>query len=248
MKTNFLLMKTNYTVLKITALLIFLLSGQLSFAQTDCSPIPNWTPGTWDEPVQYNGKIYAPCYGSTSASLSDPNNRDEAGCEFNFWGFVDNCSSTPSLPQSHDFDAGFESWVSGGDRAELLPANQLENQGWDSNNNFIDYNNNSCDNLTGNVIALRGSGSPDRILTSPSYDMAGYETVNFDYDYFVSSMDNANEGWNLDYSNDNGSSWVTVKTYRRGSQFDNLDCGPNDTGNKELLKETVAAIQAHGII
>jgi hypothetical protein len=231
MKTNFLLMKTNYTFLKITALLIFLLSGQLSFAQTDCSPIPNWTPGTWDEPVQYNGKIYAPCYGSTSASLSDPNNRDEAGCEFNFWGFVDNCSTTLALPQNHNFDAGFESWVSGGQYATLDAESDLNNLY--SSGNF-DYT--SCGNFSGNVIVLRGSGgSPDRILTSPSYDMTGYDSVIFDYDYFVSSMDNNNEGWNLDYSNDNGSSWVTVKTYRRNSQFDNLDCGPNDTGNKELV-------------
>ncbi len=223
-------------------LIIYITAVQATFGQ-NCADYPNWedypSNTVWynSDQVNYQGKIYSPCYSSTIAPLSDPNNRTEttSSCT-TFWGFITNCSSTFSLPQSHDFDGGLESWVSDGDLVQLLPANQLENQGWFPNgNSFINYNNNSCNNLTGNVIALRGSSNSDRILTSPSYAMAGYDSVIFDYDYFVSSMDNSNEGWNLDYSNDNGSSWVTVKTYRRDSQFDNLDCGPNDYGNKEVV-------------
>ena len=100
-----------------------------------------------------------------------------------------------NLPQSHDFNSGQESWISGGSKAQLLDVTQLENQGWNTNGtNFIDYNNNSCDNLTGNVFVLRGSDSTDRILQSPSYAMSGYDSVIFDYDYFVQSMDNSSEG------------------------------------------------------
>lgn len=144
--------------------------------------------------------------------------------------------SALSLPQSHDFNSGQESWISGGSKAQLLDVTQLENQGWNTNGtNFIDYNNNSCNNLTGNVFVLRGSNSTDRILTSPSYAMSGYDSVIFDYDYFVSSMDSSTEGWNLDYSNDSGSTWTTVESYRKNTDFDNLDCGPNDYGIKEVV-------------
>ena len=144
--------------------------------------------------------------------------------------------SALSLPQSHDFNSGQESWISGGSKAQLLDVTQLENQGWSTNGtNFIDYNNNSCNNLTGNVFVLRGSATADRILTSPSYAMSGYDSVIFDYDYFVESMDSSTEGWNLDYSNDSGNTWTTVKSYRRDTDFDNLDCGPNDYGNKEVV-------------
>lgn len=219
---------------------IFLTTVQSTFAQ-NCADYPDWVSqaGSPGDQVHYQGSIYQNNYGNGLNPPTGTNVDPSCSSSFRNWCFVSNCSSTSnplSLPQNHNFNGGLESWVSGGAKAQLLPANQLQNQGWStSGSNNINYNNNSCDNLTGNVIALRGSTNADRILTSPNYAMAGYDSVIFDYDYFVSSMDTSTEGWNLDYSNDNGSSWVTVKTYRNGSQFDNLDCGPNDYGNKEVV-------------
>lgn len=93
----------NVTFLKIASLFIFLLSAQSSSGQ-NCSDYPNWedypSNTIWmnaDE-VHYNGKIYSPCYFSTNAPLSDPGNRDEAGCGTTNWGWVTDCSSAPPTP------------------------------------------------------------------------------------------------------------------------------------------------------
>ncbi len=93
----------NVTFLKLASLFIFLLSAQSSFGQ-NCSDYPNWedypSNTIWmnaDE-VHYNGKIYSPCYFSTNAPLSDPGNRDEAGCGTTNWGWVTDCSSAPPTP------------------------------------------------------------------------------------------------------------------------------------------------------
>ena len=88
---------------KIASLFFFLLTAQLSFGQ-NCSDYPNWedypSSTIWmnaDE-VHYQGKIYSPCYSSTSAPLSDPSNRDEAGCGTSSWGWITDCSSAPPAP------------------------------------------------------------------------------------------------------------------------------------------------------
>ena len=228
----------NATLLKTASLFFFLLTAQFSYGQLICSDYPDWVSqaGSVGDQVHYQGSIYQNRYGN---GLNPPVSWNvDPSCSSGGanWCFVGDCSSTLSLPQSHDFNSGAESWISGGSKAQLLDVTQLENQGWATNGtNFIDYNNNSCNNLTGNVFVLRGSDSTDRILTSPSYAMSGYDSVIFDYDYFVESMDSSTEGWNLDYSNDSGNTWTTVKSYRRDTDFDNLDCGPNDYGNKEVV-------------
>ena len=91
----------NATLLKTASLFIFLLSAQLSSGQ-NCSDYPNWEDYPSDtiwmnaDEVHYNGKIYSPCYFSTNAPLSDPGNRDEAGCGTTNWGWVTDCSTGPA--------------------------------------------------------------------------------------------------------------------------------------------------------
>ena len=57
---------------KIASLFFFLLTAQLSFGQLICSDYQDWYQTTWSnsDEVHYQGKIYSPCYSSTT--LEDP--------------------------------------------------------------------------------------------------------------------------------------------------------------------------------
>ena len=103
----------NLTLLKIASLFIFLLSAQSSFGQ-NCSDYPDWYQTTWynSDVVHYNGKLYSPCYSSTVADLTDASNRTETtdSC-FTFWGFVADCTSTPTETIAiQNFDGATPDW------------------------------------------------------------------------------------------------------------------------------------------
>ncbi|MDB9911916.1 T9SS type A sorting domain-containing protein [Flavobacteriaceae bacterium] len=103
----------NVTLLKIASLFIFLLTAQFSFGQ-NCSDYPDWYQTTWynSDVVHYNGKLYSPCYSSTVADLTDASNRTETtdSC-LTFWGFVADCTSTPTETIAiQDFDGATPDW------------------------------------------------------------------------------------------------------------------------------------------
>ena len=88
----------NLKIFKITTLLVVLFMTHSTLGQ-NCSEYLNWTeyPSSHvffnADQVYYEGKVYSPCYFSTTAPLSDPFNRDENGCGTTQWGFVTNCNT-----------------------------------------------------------------------------------------------------------------------------------------------------------
>lgn len=111
---------------------IFLTTVQSTFAQ-NCADYPDWVSqaGSPGDQVHYQGSIYQNNYGNGLNPPTGTNVDPSCSSSFRNWCFVSDCSSTSnplSLPQNHNFNGGLESWVSGGAKAQLLPANQLENQ------------------------------------------------------------------------------------------------------------------------
>lgn len=84
--------------MKIKLFFILVLFVKIGFGQS-CSNYFNWVdfPASrvWlaGEQVHYNGKVYTPCFTSTTSPLSDSWNSDESGCGWRQWGFVTNCTS-----------------------------------------------------------------------------------------------------------------------------------------------------------
>ena len=88
----------NLTPFKLATLLMILFVTHATLGQ-NCSEYLNWTdyPASHvffnTDQVYYEGKVYSPCYFSTTAPLSDPFNRDENCCGTTQWGFVTNCNT-----------------------------------------------------------------------------------------------------------------------------------------------------------
>ncbi len=87
----------NLTFLNTITLFLFLITAYSAFGQCGGADY-KWTDNpnrTYysGERVEYNGKIYTPCWSSTRAPLSGAWNRDEGGCQYRYWGFVGNCQA-----------------------------------------------------------------------------------------------------------------------------------------------------------
>ena len=183
---------------KIASLFFFLLTAQLSFGQ-NCSDYPNWedypSSTIWmnaDE-VHYQGKIYSPCYSSTSAPLSDPSNRDEAGCGTSSWGWITDCSSAPPAPT-----ASFSASATAVDTTQTITFTNNSSDATSYSWNFGDsttsietspsHQYSSGGSYTVTLIATNGSGN-DTATTTITVDDIPLETI------AIQDFDGATPSW-----------------------------------------------------
>lgn len=101
------------------------------------------------------------------------------------------------LSQSY-FESGLDNWTDGGgDVARYSGSRSYE----------------------GNYsIRLRDNSGTASAMTSTSYDLTSFDTVEISFYFYSYSMENGEDFWVRFY---NGSSWSTVKTYASGTDFNN---------------------------
>ncbi|MCX7551400.1 T9SS type A sorting domain-containing protein [Xanthomarina sp. F2636L] len=67
-------------------------------------------------------------------------------------------------------------------------------------------------------IRLRDNSGTASAMTSPSFNLTAYGQVEVEFYFYAYSMENNEDFWLRYY---NGSSWTTVASYARGTNFDN---------------------------
>ncbi|MEM5566846.1 choice-of-anchor D domain-containing protein [Psychroserpens sp. AS72] len=112
-----------------------------------------------------------------------------------------NLSFSQTTIASHNFDTGtLDGWSDGGSDAGLF-----NNSSYSCSGNYSIYSKDN-DRITGN-----------NIMTSPTYDLTSYSTVTVSFCGRRANTDNG-EGFDLDFYD--GSTWHTVRTFVRGTDFD----------------------------
>ncbi len=106
-------------------------------------------------------------------------------------------SSSTVLSESY-FESGWDGWTDGGSDC---------------------YRYSGSRSYEGNrSIRLRDNSGTGSAMTSSSYDLSGYDSVEVLFFFYSYSMENNEDFW-LRYFN--GSTWVTVGTWARGTDFSN---------------------------
>ena len=84
---------------------------------------------------------------------------------------------------------------------------------------------------------MRRNTSSSRLI-SDQYDFSSYSQVKITYNFATSNAPDSGEGWFIEYSDDNGSNWETVKQYINGVNFTENQC----VSNEEVLIEPSSTI------
>ncbi|MEQ6122864.1 fibronectin type III domain-containing protein, partial [Pseudotenacibaculum sp. MALMAid0570] len=106
-------------------------------------------------------------------------------------------NTTTILSQSY-FESGWDNWSDGGSDC----ARYSGSRSWEGS-----YS-----------IRLRDNSGTASSMTSPTYDITSYDTVEVEFYFYVYSMENGEDFWLRYYD---GSSWQTVQTWVRGSGIEN---------------------------
>jgi len=100
-----------------------------------------------------------------------------------------------------DFESGWGTYTDGGGDCALYTGGSYAHQG----SNAADIQDNS--------------GTASSFYHTTGYDVSGFDELEVAFWYMAVSMDNSNEDFWLQYYD--GSSWVTVETWARSTDFDN---------------------------
>ncbi|MEO1032962.1 MAG: S8 family serine peptidase [Bacteroidota bacterium] len=100
------------------------------------------------------------------------------------------------------FETGLDGWTLGGGDAS-----------WISNSTR------SCENTSS--IRLRDNNGVSSSMTSESFDLSGYNSVDIEFLFYPNSMETG-EDFFLQYND--GSGWQTIETYASGTDFSNNSC------------------------
>ena len=112
-------------------------------------------------------------------------------------GDVPICSSaTMSLPYTESFESGTNGWNSGGADASRENAT---NYSYDNNYSFRIRN---------------GAGSASSFC-SPNVDISSYDKVDFKFFFYADGFE-LDETFTFEYSDDDGASWIIVRTFNAG--------------------------------
>lgn len=171
-------------------------------------------------------------YGSGSYTLTGPDGQIVSGGSFTSSEATDFClgSTPPPTPTCNDgiqngdetgIDCGGSSCVpcqTGG--TTVLHEGFFETglDGWsDGGSDCFRYN--GTRSYEGNYsIRLRDNSGTASAMTSETFDLRGFDQVEFTFYFYPNSMENGEDFWVRYY---NGSSWSTVATYASGSSFTN---------------------------
>ncbi|MFD1063593.1 LamG-like jellyroll fold domain-containing protein [Winogradskyella litorisediminis] len=91
--------------------------------------------------------------------------------------------------------------------------------GWIDGGTYAGYGNNALYSCTNNgYIFLRYDYDLDTssVLTSPTYNLQSYTNLDIDFCYHTLNIDNG-DGFDLQYFD--GTSWITIRTFTRGTDF-----------------------------
>ncbi|MDP5157116.1 MAG: T9SS type A sorting domain-containing protein, partial [Flaviramulus sp.] len=129
---------------------------------------------------------------------------DNAGNTANEINRIVNVISLPTDAIVHEgyFESGWDGWIDGGsDCARLSGSNSYEG-------NFS--------------IQLRDNSGVASSMTSPLFNLSLFNEVEFSFYFYANSMENGEDFW-LQYND--GSGFVTIDTWARGSDFNNNTFG-----------------------
>jgi len=111
----------------------------------------------------------------------------------------------------YSFDSNSEGWVDGGSYASYTGSTSYY-----------------CNSPGAIFIHYSYDFDTTSSFTSPTYNLNGYSLVEFSFCMTSINVDNG-EGFDLQYTHNNGNNWSTIKEYRRGVDFDNNNAAPNGT-------------------
>lgn len=117
-------------------------------------------------------------------------------------------AQTTTQITSDNFEEGYGVWNNGGANSEILYS------GWSS----------CLNGSSGNKSVRLRNGNSSSKLTSNPYNFSNYSYVTITYNYATNDKMENNEGWFIEYSDDNGSNWETIKQYRSGDNFTKNIC------------------------
>ncbi len=166
-----------------------------------CSPCPSCNDG-----IQNGSETGVDCGGSCSACptcFDGIQNGDETGVDCGGscspCGGGTGCSNV--VINNSDFEAGLGIWNDGGSdcRRSINDASYA-------------YSGNYC-------VRLRDNTSTST-MTTDNLNLSGFEEVTVDFTYYARSMETNEDFW-LQASVDGGSSWITIVTWARGTDFNN---------------------------
>ncbi|NVK51447.1 MAG: endonuclease [Flavobacteriaceae bacterium] len=109
---------------------------------------------------------------------------------------LSNTSSTV-VSQSY-FESGWDNWADGGSDADRYSGSRSYEGSYS--------------------IRLRDNSGTASAMTSQSYDLSSFDTVEIEFYFYAYSMESGEDFWVRFYD---GSSWSTVETYASGTDFNN---------------------------
>ncbi|CAL2080424.1 M43 family zinc metalloprotease [Tenacibaculum sp. 190524A02b] len=138
------------------------------------------------------------CVGNAAPTCDDGiQNGDETGVDCG--GSCTPCGTGGSTVLFEgSFETGFEGWIDGGGDCFRYSGSRSSDGTYS--------------------IRLRDNSGTRSAMTSPSYDLTGFNQVEVSFEFYSYSMENGEDFWLRFY---NGSSWSTVKTWARGTDFNN---------------------------
>ncbi len=169
-------------------------------------------------------------YGNGSYSVTDASGVLASGGSFSSSESTEIClgSTTPEPTCTDGIQNGDETGIDcGGSCApcstggtEILHEGYFETgwDGWsDGGSDCARYS--GSRSYEGNYsIRIRDNSGTASAMTSPTFNLTGYNQVEVEFYFYAYSMENGEDFWLRFY---NGSSWATVATYARGTNFNN---------------------------
>ncbi len=106
-------------------------------------------------------------------------------------------SSTVSVLTSSNFETGWDNWIDGGSDATRYSGSRAYEGSY--------------------AIRLRDNSSSST-MTSSSFNVSSFDTIEVDFYFYAYSMENREDFWLRYYD---GNSWRTIKSWARGTDFNN---------------------------
>ncbi|MCR9253997.1 MAG: endonuclease [bacterium] len=112
--------------------------------------------------------------------------------------FITDAAPASQVLSQHYFESGWDGWIDGGSDCFRYSGSRS----WEGS-----YS-----------IRLRDNSGTGSAMTSSSYDLSGWDRVEVEFYFYSYSMENGEDFWVRYFD---GSSWNTVETYARGTDFEN---------------------------
>ena len=136
--------------------------------------------------------------GSCETCTDGTQNGDETGVDCGGVLCAPCGGGGPTTVFAHYFESGWDGWADGGSDCYRYNGSRS----WEGNRS----------------IRIRDNSGTRSAMTSSSYDLSGFTSVDLQFYFYAHSMENGEDFWVRYY---NGSSWTTVAAYARGTSFNN---------------------------